>query len=88
MATDNKNDDDIRLPGLDLESKRAYKIMRHEGTFSRAMHYAFLVGDDQVLVVEDIPENYPRLTVYVTDRMKYEALVKEHRKEWEVLDTC
>jgi hypothetical protein len=52
------------------------------------MHYAWFVGDEQVLVVEDIPENFPRLSVYVTDRKRYEGLVREHRKTWEEIGIC
>lgn len=78
----------IKIPFLSLDSKQADKVLRHESVYSRAMHYAWFVGDGQVLVVEDIPENYPRLSVYVTDRRRYEGLVKEHRTKWEEIGTC
>ncbi len=80
--------DGERIPRIDLESKKANWILRYEGVYSKAMHYAWNVGTDQVLVVEDIPENYPRLTVYVIDRKCYFEIVRVHRKEWEIVDTC
>lgn len=50
-----------KLPALLLESKHA-DIKAHRG---EDFHYSWKVGENQLLTVEYIPQNWPQLTVSI-----------------------
>ena len=53
-----------QLPIFNLESKHADIVAFRGDDF----HYSWLVGKNQLLTVEYIPDNYPSLNVVITDR--------------------